>query len=574
MKTGSDRRKPELPDLWQMAYEDERRVVGCCLLFPALMSKCEVLRPTDFTNSECRAAWSVMARLHNEGGPWDFSSVASELSRHGIPVSEELLVRLTEGVVASAAVLERAAAGLRKMSLRCRAVKAVEDFQKSLLDPASDINPSIQAVRRAVEGFVIESEQIELGISVDSLDKEMSTAGPQILDEIAAFIWRFVILSKSERLVISLWIAHTWALDATDTTPYLAVTSPVMQSGKTRLLEILELFVRNPWMTGRVTAAALYRKVENDCPTLLLDEWDAIAKSNPELTEALRGILNSGHRRDGKVSVCGPKSSGFQPTDFRVFCPKVIAGIGKVPTTIADRSIPIRLKRKAPGENVERFRKKLVLADANSLKFRLKGWVRTHLEELKVANPQLPECLSDRQQDGAEPLLAIADVAGGDWPSLARAALKELYSSNNAADESIGVNLLSDIRDIFREKNSEELSSKDLVRSLSTLDGTPWPTLDRPGPITPNVLAPLLAPFDIFPRDIRIGSSVLKGYKREFFSDAWNRYLNPVVHSVPGLANATPLQPAKKEADKKPAKPDVAAVKTLSESRLERVVAL
>jgi hypothetical protein len=188
-----------------------------------------------------------------------------------------------------------------------------------------------------------------------------------------------------------------------------------MRSGKTRLLEILELLVRSPW---RVTGAALCRKIESDCSTLLLDEWDAMSRANNESTETLRGMLNSGHRRDGKVSSCGPKTAGFQPTDFSVFCPKVIAGIGKVPATIADRSIPIRLKRKAPGEKIERFRKKLVLANANTLKACLICWARTHLEELKVAKPQLPECLSDRQQDGAEPLLAIADAAGGDWPSL------------------------------------------------------------------------------------------------------------------------------------------------------------
>jgi hypothetical protein len=572
-ETSQNHRVTNLPDLWTIAYEDERRLIGGCLLYPTLLPHCGIMTPTDFTNSECRAIWLTMAKLQEQGDSWDYSSVASELAKRGLAETELVIARLTEGVVPSASTIGRAAARVREMSLRCRIVKEVEALQKTLLNPAIDLNPSLQTVRRVVESFVNESERIDLGVSLDGLDEGMSTAGPQILDEIAAFIRRFVILSNSEILVISLWIAHTWALEAADTTPYLAITSAVMRSGKTRLLEILELLVRSPWLTGRVTAAALYRRVENDCPTLLLDEWDAMTR-NPDLTEALRGILNSGHGRDGKVSVCGPKSSGYQPTDFRVFCPKVIAGIGTVPETIADRSIPIRLKRKASGENVERFRKKLVLADANSLKARLMCWVRTHLEELKVAKPQLPECLSDRQQDGAEPLLAIADAVGGDWPPLARAALKELCSTKNAADESIGVNLLADIRHIFSEKNAEELSSKELVCSLSTLDGTPWPALDRSGPITANVLARLLAPFDIFPRDIRIGTSVLKGYKREGFGDAWNRYLNPVTPSIPLLANATPLQPAKKEADKKPVKPDVAPAKTLSEPRLEGVVAL
>jgi hypothetical protein len=200
-------------------------------------------------------------------------------------------------------------------------------------------------------------------------------------------------------------------------------------------------------------------------------------------------MLNAGHRRNGKVSVCGPKSAGYQPTDFRVFCPKVIAGIGKLPETIADRAIPIRLKRKGPWEKVAGFRTKLISSDTNSLKARLRSWVSSNLEDLKHADPELPDCLSDRQQDGAEPLLAIADAAGGDWPSRARAALIELFSSDNAAEESLGVSLLSDIRDIFCETNAEELSSKELVGALCKLDGLGWRAFrpcDLPG--TPHIL--------------------------------------------------------------------------------------
>jgi hypothetical protein len=224
---------------------------------------------------------------------------------------------------------------------------------------------------------------------------------------------------------------------------------------------------------------------------LLLDEWDATARGSQELTETLRGMLNAGHRRNGKVSVCGPKSAGYQPTDFRVFCPKVIAGIGKLPETIADRAIPIRLKRKGPWEKVAGFRTKLISSDTNSLKARLRSWVSSNLEDLKHADPELPDCLSDRQQDGAEPLLAIADAAGGDRPSRARAALIELFSSDNAAEESLGVSLLSDIRDIFCETNAEELSSKELVGALCKLDGLGWRAF-RPCDLPGSASHPLL----------------------------------------------------------------------------------
>jgi uncharacterized protein DUF3631/DnaB helicase-like protein len=538
------RKERELSDLWQIAFDDERRVVGGCLLYPGLMSKCGVLRPTDFTNSESRAVWSVMAELHKQGGPWDLSSVASELARRGTAEPEATLARLTEGIVASVAAIERTAGKVRQMSLRCRVVKEVENFQKSLLDPPSDLNQTLQSALRAVESFATEYEKIHIGISLDGPNPGMSAAGSHVLDEIAAFVQRFVLLTRSELVIISLWIAHTWAIEASDTTPYLSVTSAEKRSGKTRLLEVLELLAHRPWQTGRVTAAALARKIESDSPTLLLDEWDATARGNPEFAETLRGILNSGHRRNGRVSVCVAKGADYKPTDFRVFCPKVIAGIGKLPETIADRAIPIRLKRKAPGEKVERFRLRLVSGDASIIKSRLSTWISSQLQYLKEARPALPEFLSDRQQDGAEPLLAIAEAAGGDWPSQARVALMELYSSSNAADESVGVSLLSDIRQIFSEKDTEEMASKELVDTLAKIEGRPWPKWDHSGAITPNTLARLLAPFDIYPRNLRMGRLVVKGYKRQHFSDQWNRYLSPPVTRVSGLADATPPQVA------------------------------
>lgn len=560
------RNERELPDLWRIAFEDECRVIGGCLLHQGAMSKCGFLASTHFTNPECRAVWSVLSEFQERGVSWDLSSVESELARQGITEPQAILSRLTEGTVVTNEGVERAVARVREMSLRCRIAKEVERLQCTLLDPSNDLNQTLQSMRRAIGDFSAESEENHLGLPLASSGPKASVTGSVILDEIEAFVQRFVVLNKSEIKIISLWIAHTWVFEACDVTPYLAVTSAEMRSGKTRLLETLELIVHQPWRTGRVSAAALARKIENDRPTLLLDEWDVTARGNQDLTETLRGILNAGHRRDGKVSVCGPKNAGYQPTDFRVFCPKVIAGIGKLPETVADRSIQIRLKRKAPGEKVERFRRKLVSDDANKLKARLRGWVGAQLQGLKDARPELPESLSDRQQDGAEPLLAIADAAGGDWPTRARLALTEIYSGNNTRDESVGVMLLSDIRDVFVERNGESMASKDLAELLGKVEGRPWANWDHPRPLTPNGLARLLAPFDIFPRNLRIGQSVVKGYRREYFSDSWNRYL---AAPALGLASATPLQAPTERTEvqfsKKQPEPDVAASDTISD---------
>src|SRR5215469_323648 len=165
--------------------------------------------------------------------------------------------------------------------------------------------------------------------------------GAQLLSDVSAFIRRFVALSVAQAGVCALWVIHTHTLDATDFTPYLDINSPLLRSGKTRLLELLRLLVDKPWFTGRVTGSALVRKVDKTCPTLLLDESDAAFQTRGDYGETLRGILNTGFERDGAYSMSVQKGNDWEPRDFKTFSAKAIAGIGSLPATIRDRSIPI-----------------------------------------------------------------------------------------------------------------------------------------------------------------------------------------------------------------------------------------
>jgi 5S rRNA maturation endonuclease (ribonuclease M5) len=187
--------------------------------------------------------------------------------------------------------------------------------------------------------------------------------GARLLDHVAAYIRRFVSLSESQARVAATWTVHTYTFAAADSTPYLAITSAEKQSGKTRLLEVFKTLVETPWFTGRVTAAVLTRKIDAERPTLLLDESDAAFSGEKEYAEALRCVLNTGHRSGGKASCCVGQGANISFKDFSTFCPKAIAGIGKLPDTVADRAIPIRLKRAAQDEKVERFRHRGESAD-------------------------------------------------------------------------------------------------------------------------------------------------------------------------------------------------------------------
>jgi hypothetical protein len=353
--------------------------------------------------------------------------------------------------------------------------------------------------------------------------------GAKTLDEVSKFIRRFALLSNEQAIVVTLWAAHTHAFGAAEHTPYLSISSPTKRTGKSRLLEVLEVLVAKPWLTGRVSAAVLPRKIEADAPTLLLDECDTALNTKEEgYGEALRGILNSGHHHRGKSSVNVKANGDWVAHDFPTFCPKAIAGIGKLPDTVADRSILIHMKRKTKGECVERFRlrNEQVKTEAATLQEALAAWCAVHIEELTEAYPKLPDALNDRQQNGAEPLLAIADLAGGDnWPVTSRAALVQLCGEAEAADDSTGVLLLRGIRTVFQSQGVDRIGSADLAEALANIEESPWGAWNRGKPITAAKLARMLSPFGITSGDIRFSNSVKKGYLIEDFEDSWNRYL-------------------------------------------------
>ena len=315
-----------------------------------------------------------------------------------------------------------------------------------------------------------------------------------MLDDVACYIRRYVVLSDSQARACTLWVAHCYAFAAAEATPYLNVTSAVKQCGKTRLLEVLEPIVPAPWLTGRVSAAVLTRKVDSETPTLLLDESDAAFTHRSEYGEALRSILNSGYRRSGRSFLCVAQGEGLAYRDFSTFCPKAIAGIGPLPDTVTDRSIRIALKRRAPDESLDRFRLRHAPRVGAPLRAQLDAWQRTALEALRDAEPPLPPALSDRAADVWEPLLAIADLAEGDWPRRARHAAIALSGRVSVDDDTLSTRLLADVRHVFTE---ETIGSADLVHRLV-------------GPVGPSVgrLEGRVSIPQVGPREPRPGDSV------------------------------------------------------------------
>jgi uncharacterized protein DUF3631/uncharacterized protein DUF3854 len=347
-----------------------------------------------------------------------------------------------------------------------------------------------------------------------------------VLDAAREFVRRFVILSEHEYDATALWIAHSYAFDAAYATPYLLIVSPAKKSGKTRLLEVLRPIVARPWNAVSPSEAALFRKIEQDRPTLLLDEIDAIFGAHSERTEPLRAILNAGNRPDFTIPRCVGDGSNQRVVDFSVYCPKALAGIntGRLPDTITDRSIRLSLKRKTRGETVERFRPRHVEPTAKRLCAALAAWAHDAMPRLAAADPVLPDELDDRASDAWEALFAIADDASGDWPKRARKSAKRLSGDESSDDDSTAVAVLAAVRDVFVANGTDRLPTNTILDALNVKD-SPFAGWNNGKGINARDLAYRLAPFGVEPDVMRMGETTARGYLRSDLTDPWTRYL-------------------------------------------------
>ena len=364
------------------------------------------------------------------------------------------------------------------------------------------------AARRELDGVVA-----EFMAPVDPWPETVD--GQDLLYELCRALDRHIVLPKKARTAIALWILHAHAHDAATHSPLLAIISPTKRCGKTTLLALLNRLVPKPLPSANVTAATVFRAIERWHPTLLIDEADAFLLDKNDL----RGVINSGHERS-QAFVLRCVGEDLIPAQFSTWSPKSIALIGRLHPTIEDRSLVIELRRKLPTEKVYRIPKR---AEALlHLRRKCARWAEDHLDRLRDAEPTAPKELNDRAVDNWDPLLAIADAAGGEWPSRARVAAINLSAVDD--DQTQAILLLQDLKALFAADDCNQ-SSQEIAEALAEMEDRPWPEHTHGKPITPRGLAKLLAPFKIFPKQVRVGHRRANGYAPEQFAATFERYL-------------------------------------------------
>lgn len=345
----------------------------------------------------------------------------------------------------------------------------------------------------------------------------------ELVQRLEQFFLSYLVAEPKAHLVLALWSVATHVFDVFDAFPYLAITSPTKRCGKTRAGELLELACAKPLPTVGITPAALFRSITRDKPTLITDEAESLS-AKTDKAEALREVLNAGYRKGKKVRRCA--SQTYQLEDFEIYCPKVLILIGNLPDTLADRCIPIRMRRKTT-EPLSRFRLERVRREVLPLGRRIAKLAREHRRQIKqwYLDHEL-EWLEDREAELWLPLFAVCTTLWTDRLPDLECIARELSASKAASDPTdMGVKLLADTRQAFTQSRSKGMPTAALLSALQSISESPWVGWSRGKGLDARGLARLLKPFGISPQNIRHNGNVVKGYEPADFEDAWSRYV-------------------------------------------------
>lgn len=388
------------------------------------------------------------------------------------------------------------------------------------------------------------AQELERKLKAEAEGSVGPISGASILDEVERFIGRFVIYpTEHARIAHTLWIAHAWLMDKWDSTPRIAFLSPEPGSGKSRALEVTEPLVPNAIHAVNTTPAYLFRKVsdENGPPTILYDEADTTFGPKAKDNEEVRGMLNAGHRRGATAGRCVTRGKIIETEELPAYCAVALAGLDDLPDTLMSRSIPVRMQRRKSDEPVEPWRLRRNGAEAEPIARRLEAWASSVTE---ISWPEMPGGVEDRNADVWEALLAIADLAGGEWPKRARVAAVALVAASRDNGMSLGVQLLADLKLVFN--GCDRLATDQVIEKLLKLEESPWGDL-RGKALDARGLSYRLKKYEVKPKQLKMeGGRNVRGYEKSDLLDSWKRYLPepPTYSAATDATTATEMPPA------------------------------
>jgi hypothetical protein len=342
--------------------------------------------------------------------------------------------------------------------------------------------------------------------------------GLELVNELISIIKSHIILKENEAVAIAYWILQTYNIEAFTFAPRLLIISPEKRCGKSTLLQLLELLCYRSWPVGNCTSAVLFRMIEKEQPTVLIDEADSFFHKSSEM----RNIIDVGFQK--KFNVMRSAGMNFEQVKlYRVFSMMAIASINNLSDTIMDRGIKIEMKRKLTEENIQPLRARAQETRFQQIKQKCRKLMLDIGEQAGSIFIDYIEGLSDRACNVWEGIIAIATLIGDRERAIC--AAKEIYISSSDDTESIKNILLRHILKIFENHNFEDISSSVLVSDLISIDGGPWSEYPNGKPLTAHKLARLLKEYKIRTFQKNVNGSNTNHYRYSCFTEIFERYI-------------------------------------------------
>ncbi len=348
--------------------------------------------------------------------------------------------------------------------------------------------------------------------------------GSELADYINNQLNTYLYLPKGASEVMTMWILHTYNVNLFDFSPRLCIVSPEKRCGKTTVLRMIEHLSYRPINVSNVTTAVLFRAIDAWKPTMLIDEADTFIQNNEEL----RGIINAGFQKEGKISRIETVGKTHKVKFFACYSPVGIAAIGSLPATILDRGIVITMKRKKRSDKINRLRTRDFKPTAQEICRKCLRFMLDNEQAIARTHADIPDCFNDRAADAWEALFTIAKAISPEWEKrFTHSAL--VLSKSTIYDDSVSVGdkLLFDIRNIFIEEKIDNIPSEQLVKRLISLEESPWAEYKNKG-LTTHALASILKRYDIHTQTPRGYDVRVHRYFAKDFEDAFERYLTPL----------------------------------------------
>jgi hypothetical protein len=353
-----------------------------------------------------------------------------------------------------------------------------------------------------------------------------------ILQSIKTTIHQHAIVDDGVSSALALWVVHTYVYTAREAVAYVAIESPEKRCGKTTLLSVLSAMACRSIVASNITSGAIFTAIEEHSPTLFIDEADTFLAGN----SVMRGILNCGNtirtayvlrsvptRRDRSAAADaaegGRSFSRKRVVRYSCYCPKVVALIGTVPETIADRAIVVRMERKSTAEAVV----PLSQLDASGISAQCARFARDCAYLVERHHIMRIEGINDRAADTYEPLAVLADIAGGEWPGLLTAVAQHLESP--AAKIAAGSELVLAVLGAFAMHGVEKMFTRHLVQEINQSGRDVNMACFGGRAANEFSLSKALRCYGIRPKAIRIGCEVNKGYCVDDFRSAREKYV-------------------------------------------------